>query len=102
MLQAVQRLNVQAPVYETSGYASAARSFVLALANQAPLPLRLSPLRWNSGAFANISREDYLRLHTLSPLRPAIPSCTGVWLLSSRAVRGTNKPSDTAFLRPIA
>lgn len=66
MLQAVQRLNVQAPVYETSGYASAARSFVLALANQAPLPLRLSPLRWNSGAFANISREDYLRLHTLS------------------------------------
>lgn len=42
-------LRLRAPVYGASGYAQAARHFALALAEQAPYPLRIEPLQWRSG-----------------------------------------------------
>lgn len=56
------RLNLQGPLYETSGYASAARGFFMALHAHTDLPLRLTPLRWNSGAPACLDQKTYLTL----------------------------------------
>lgn len=69
------RLNLQGPLYETSGYASAARGFFMALHQHTELDLRLTPLRWNSGAPACLDQQTYLTLQDYSH-KPGAPDDT--------------------------
>jgi glycosyltransferase involved in cell wall biosynthesis len=55
----------QGPVYGASGYAQAARHFLLALDALQAFPMGLLPLTWNSGFEAGESRETLLRLQAL-------------------------------------
>ena len=79
----MSRINLQAPLYEASGYAHAARSFFLALVQQKQLNLRATPLRWNSGFMADIEREAFLTLRHYTNL-PASPEDTLLhWSIAS-------------------
>lgn len=58
-------LLIKAPVYGSSGYATAARSFVNALASQSPHKILLEPLKWISGFPVAERPEILLRLKKL-------------------------------------
>jgi len=58
-------VRIQAPIYGSSGYASAARSFALALADLQRLPVYIEPLTWVSGFDIQESQALYLKLSQL-------------------------------------
>lgn len=68
-------LRFRAPVYGSSGYASAAREFLLALDQLNPFPISLEPLTWVSGFDIQESRERWSRLKRLEQA-PVLPDST--------------------------
>lgn len=58
-------LRVQAPLYGSSGYANAAREFLLALAERDAFPISVDRLKWLSGFDIQESRARYLALRAL-------------------------------------
>lgn len=66
-------LNLRAPIFGSSGYASAAREFVLALDGLEACEIRLDPLKWISGFDIQESRARYLRLQQLAAKNTAKP-----------------------------
>ncbi|PKL74994.1 MAG: hypothetical protein CVV27_17650 [Candidatus Melainabacteria bacterium HGW-Melainabacteria-1] len=63
-------LRFRGPVYGSSGYASAAREFVLALEKLQRIEISLDPLKWLSGFDVQESRERWLRLRRLELVPP--------------------------------
>lgn len=68
----VQALRALAPLYGSSGYANAAREFLLALAKLQAFPVSVQRLNWLSGFDIQESRERYLQLRALeqTPIEP--------------------------------
>ena len=58
-------LRFRAPVYGSSGYAAAARDFILALDATGRVPISIEPLVWNTGFDIQEKRERWLRLRQL-------------------------------------
>jgi glycosyltransferase involved in cell wall biosynthesis len=79
----------QGPVYGASGYATAARQFLLALADLQVCEIGLQPLAWKSGFDAGESRETLLRLQALERNLPRIPkqdACLLHWSIASEFI----------------
>lgn len=66
-------LRFRAPVYGSSGYAAAARDFILALDATGRVPISIEPLTWNTGFDIQERRERWLRLRQLEQV-PCVPA----------------------------
>lgn len=75
-------LRFRAPVYGSSGYASAAREFILALDSLASFPISLEPLTWVSGFDIQESRERWLRLKRLEQVPAPADSTLLHWTIA--------------------
>lgn len=76
----------QGPVYGASGYATAARQFLLALQHLQVTEIGLLPLIWNSGFDAGESREVLLQLQHLerqASILPRAEACLLHWSVAS-------------------
>jgi glycosyltransferase involved in cell wall biosynthesis len=78
-------LSVLAPVYGSSGYATAARNFLLALAATGRYDLGLDLLQWNTGFGIAEAREVLLTLQTLQQRRQHLGSGAALlhWSIAS-------------------
>jgi len=76
----------QGPVYGASGYATAARRFLLALQALQVTPIGLNPLTWNCGFDAGESRQDLLNLQQMEKTLAELPrsqACLLHWSIAS-------------------